>query len=194
MVNLMASGREDEAGKKRRLAEFKIELQKKIEEAEADLGNLKILLGFVNEILLEKGFKRAEIPRFKQAKKRADAPVEADETVVPLKTSSGELLAILSVGQDSIRVKMADDKVFDVKTPPFRQFLVDRVLEKMVEKDSEALGKDAVPLDERFSYDLVLDGDVVREILVKHATVERVRELKSSIRWTLEKMHEKAKG
>ncbi len=189
----MASGQEDETGKKRRLAEFKIVLQKRIEEAEADLENQKILLGFVNEILLEKGFKRAEIPRSKQAKKSAVAIVEADETAVPLKTSSGELLAVLNVGQDSIRVKMARDKVFDVKTPPFRQFLIDRVLDKMVEKDCEAAGKDAVPLDERFSYDLVLDGDVVREIVVKHATSERVRELKSSIRWTLEKMYEKAK-
>jgi hypothetical protein len=42
-----------------------------------------------------------------------------------------------------------------------------------------------------FSYDVVVDGDLIREINVENVTPNRSREIKSAVRWTLEKMYEK---
>lgn len=179
--------------KMRKLAEFKTALEKKIEKAESNLEDLKILLEFVNTTLLERGFKRAKIAKLKPAKTPALPPVMEYETVVPLKAVTGDLLANLNISQDSMRLTFAEDKMFNVKTPPFQQFLVERVLNKMREKDSEAANKAEMDSNRILSYELISDGDVIREIVIKNVTADRLRELKSSIHWTLEKMYEKTK-
>lgn len=182
--------KKDENEKIKKLAEFKSMLEKKIAAAMVDLENFKMLLEFVNETLLEKGFKRAEIEELKPAKMPSLPPVVEYE-VFPLKAVTGDLLANLYMSRDSMRVTFAEGKRFDVKTPPFQQFLVERVLKKMQEKDSQAASKGEVAPDKIFSYEIILDGDAIREIVIENLTAYRLRELKSSIRWTLEKMHEK---
>jgi hypothetical protein len=88
----------------------------------------------------------------------------------------------------------AEDKNFNVNTPPFTPFLVERVLAKMQEKDSELAKTGQLAPEEIFSYNIVREGDVIREITIKNFDENRLRELKSSIRWTLEKMYEKMKS
>ena len=185
--------KKDENEKIKKLAEFKSMIEKKIAATEVDLGNLKMLLEFTNETLLEKGFKRAEITEPKPAKMPPLPPVVEYETVLPLKTVTGDLLANLYISRDSMRVTVAEGKRFDVSTPPFQQFLIERVLKKMQEKDSQTASKGEMAPDKIFSYEIILDGDAIREIVIKNLTSDRLRELKSSIRWTLEKMHEKMK-
>ncbi len=185
--------RENETEKMKKLAEFKETLEKKIADAEEDLERLKILTELVNETLLERGFKKAKIEKPRATETSTRPPDMKHETVTPLKDVTGDLLANLHISRDSMRVTIAKGKAFDVKTPPFQQFLIERVLKKMREKDSEAADKGEMPPDKIFSYELILDGDAVREIMIKNLTAERLRELKSSIHWTLEKMHEKMK-
>ena len=92
-----------------------------------------------------------------------------------------------------MKITPAKDKMFNVKTPPFQQFLIERVLNKMQEKDSKASQKGEIEADKTLSYELLLEGDILQEIIVKNITAERLRELKSSVHWTLEKMYEKTK-
>jgi len=183
----------DDAGEKRKLAEFRTRLKRRIMEAEADLESLRILLEFIDKTLLEKGFKKAEILRQKPKKTRTRAvsPQIDASMMTPLKTSAGEILANLAISESTMRVIVADDKTLNTQTPPFKQFLIERVLEKMKEKDSEAVSRGEIPPGKTFSYELILEDDNIREIKVRNCTLERVRELKSSIRWTLEKMYEK---
>ncbi len=107
---------------------------------------------------------------------------------------TGELLANLYVSEDSLRVVLAEDKDFDINTPPFTQFLVERVLLKMQERDSELVRAGQLSPDKIFCYNIVREGDIIREIVIKNTDPDRLRELKSSIRWTLEKMYEKMKS
>ena len=92
------------------------------------------------------------------------------------------------------RVVPAEDKSFNVNTPPFMAFLVERVLTKMQEKDRGAAETGEIPPEGILSYDISRDGDEIREITIRNVDAERSRELKSTIRWTLEKMHEKAQA
>ena len=186
-------GKTNEAGRMRKLVELKEMLERKITDTESELEKLKTLLEFVNRALLERGFKRVKIAEIKHPSPSALTPIVERETVIPLRTASGSLLANLYVSQDSVRVVVAEGETLSVKTPPFQQFLIERVLSKMQEKDKEAIGKGDLAQEKVLSYELVLDGDVLREIAVKNLTEDRLRELKSSIHWTLEKMSEKAK-
>jgi hypothetical protein len=112
---------------------------------------------------------------------------------VPLKTASGELIAVLYLTDNSLRALPAADKSFDVNTPPFNQFLVERILMKMQERDNELIRNGLLAPDRALTYSIIKEEDILHEICVNNVDAERLRELKSSIRWTLEKMFEKTK-
>jgi hypothetical protein len=197
-----------DAEKMKRLIEFKGRLTERIEKLETELKELQATLETVNSILLEKGFKRADTIRepcaIQTASPEKEYIVEPEETVVEptassenvaqLKTASGELLAVLYATDNSLRALPAADKNFDVNTPPFNQFLIERVLMKMQERDNELVRAGQLPPDSSLSYSIVREGDLIREICVRNVDSERLRDLKSSIRWTLEKMYEKTKA
>ena len=115
------------------------------------------------------------------------------ENVIPLKTINDESLAIIYIEQDSIHVLPDESKHFSVNTPPFGNFLVERVLAKMQDKDQELVRLKQLTQDRMFSYSIVREGELLREVVIRNVDDERFKELKSSIRWTLEKMYEKMK-
>jgi uncharacterized coiled-coil protein SlyX len=190
----------------KRLVSFKQKLEKRVEELKSELNELQATIEAVNSVLVEKGFKRAEMTKT-PAETEALPPIE-EVTVEPsppqlppakhesvlLRAVTGELLATLHLSDDSLQVVPAEDKNFDVNTPPFTPFLLERVLAKMQEKDDELAKTGQIPTEKAFSYNIVKEDDIIREITIKHVDEDRLRELKSSIRWTLEKMYEKMKS
>jgi predicted house-cleaning noncanonical NTP pyrophosphatase (MazG superfamily) len=187
------------------LVNFKKKLEKKIEELDSEMKDLAATLDVVNSVLLEKGFKRGDIKEVKEPKEeepptvhvtvKEEKPTEPrapePESVIPLKTMSDEPLAIIYVKTDALHVLPDESKKFSVSTPPFQAFLVERVLMKMQDKDDELVKAGALTTDKKFAYDIVSEGDLLREIVLKNVDEDRLKELKSSIRWTLEKMYEK---
>jgi len=193
-----------DAEKIKKLITFKKKLEERVANLESELKELQAMLETVNSILLEKGFKRAEIakppaevealPPKEEVTVEHPQPQMEYESVTQLKAVTGELLANLYVSGNSLRVMPAEDKSFNVNTPPFTPFLVERVLAKMQEKDSELAKTGQLAPEEIFSYNIVREGDHIREISIRNFDTERLRELKSSIRWTLAKMYEKMKN
>jgi len=192
-----------EAEKIKKFVAFKKKLEKRVEELESELNEQRLMLEAVNSILLEKGFKRVEIAKAPAATEvlpvREETPVMPPqpsakyENVISLETVTREPLANIYINQDSLRVVLAEDKNFNIDTPPFKQFLVQRVLAKMQEKDSELARTGQLTPDKIFSYNIIQEDDRIHEITIKNSDDNRLRELKSSIRWTLEKMYEKTK-
>jgi hypothetical protein len=187
---------------------FKKSLEQKIGNLETELKDLQSMLEAVNSILLEKGFKHAEVskeptqPQTLSSKMESASeyevhpplPLAEQEGVTLLKSVTGELLASIFTSENSLRMVPAEDKTFDINTPPFTQFLVERVLTKMQERDNELIRNGQLDPDRIFSYNIIREGDVIREIVIRNVDGDRLRELKSSIRWTLENMHEKMKS
>jgi predicted XRE-type DNA-binding protein len=198
----------EDAERIKRLIAFKKKIETRIVELDSELKEQQAMLETVNSFLLEKGFRRAEVaeglglPRGSSRKEKivaegpepiSFAPQPEPENITSLKTVAGEPLANLYANEDSLRVVPAEDKNFDINTPPFTHFLVERVLLKMQERDSELVRAKQLAPDKIFCYNIVREGNIIREIVVKNVDSERMRELKSSIRWTLEKMYEKMK-
>jgi len=199
--------KEREEDRIRKIAELKATLENRIKELQTELQQLTSLLEFINSTLIERGFKKPEIPRTttqptvtEQPSPSAVGPQLASQRptehgpAIPFKTVTGELLANLYLTEDSMRVVVAQDKQFTVDTPPFMAFLVERVLSRMQEKDREAAAAGELHPSQILSYEIIQDGDVLRELSIKNVGEDRARELKSTIRWTLEKMHEKIKS
>jgi hypothetical protein len=195
---------EEEKEKIRKLVEFKTKLEKRVEKAEAELEDLRVLMELVNRVLMEKSFQRAKIakpvavsPPTEKTEVKEDVsvvPPKEFENVIPLKMVTGEPLAEIYVGEGFMEILPSEEQDFNVNTPPFTEFLVERVLNKMQEKDREKAKKGQITPEEIFSYDVIRDGNFVRKIVFKNVSLPRRRELKSSVRWTLEKMYEKTKA
>ena len=182
----------EEEEKVKKLVEFREKLERRIAEVRQELEGLQNLMEIIDDFLIEKGFKRPEISGIEKAKKekeKIEAPAGYME--FPIKTPMGEKLATIYIGDEVVRVVLNKDKNFRDNIPPFRQFLIDRVLLKMQEKDREAARKGEITPDKILSYSIVKEGDVIKEIIIRNVSEERIRDLKSSIRWTLEKMYEK---
>jgi hypothetical protein len=199
----------ENAEKTKRLIEFKKKLENQIEKMSSDLKDSQAMLETINSILLEKGFRHLEVtegstktealpPEESVDKGEPEPPSPQSnkefENATPLKTITGELLANLYVSEDSLRVVPSENKDFNVNTPPFMHFLVERVLLKMQERDSELIRAGQLPPDKIFCYNIAREGDIIREIVINNSDSSRLKELKSSIRWTLEKMYEKMKS
>lgn len=199
----------EDAERIKRLVEFKKKLENRIGELSSDLKDSQAMLETINSILLEKGFKRLQvaegstktgalppIERVDDNESEPSSPQSHGElgNATPLQTLTGDLLANLYVSEDSLRVVLATDKDFDINTPPFTHFLVERVLLKMQERDSELARAGQLSPDRIFCYNIVREGDTIREIVIKNTDPDRLKELKSSIRWTLDKMYEKMKS
>lgn len=198
-----------ESGTIATLARFRDSLEKKIERLDSEIKDLKATLEALNLILLEKGFKNAALKEKESANKRelqrreevvdkktrlTFRPTIENENVVPLKTNNDEPLAIIYTTENSIHVLPDESKNFKVDTPPFNSFLVERVLVKMQEKDAELVRMGQLTPDKIFDYAIIREGELIREIVLQNVDDVRLRELKSSIRWTLEKMYEKTKS
>jgi hypothetical protein len=196
-----------DADRTKRLVAFKKKIETKMEELENELKEQQATLEIVNSILLEKGFKHPELglslPTEPQPEKGKTEMLseEIAEHIEPvpqnaqtLKSATGEVLAQLHVEDGLLRVVLSDDKKFNINTPPFNQFLIQRVLLKMQERDSELVRAGRLDPERILCFDIIREGDVIRELVIRNIDSERMRELSSSIRWTLEKMNEKTKG
>ncbi|HKZ95282.1 MAG TPA: hypothetical protein VJ249_12005 [Candidatus Bathyarchaeia archaeon] len=206
---MTVGAKDSDEDKMRKMAELRTTLEKRASELQAELEQLKTLMDFVNLTLIERGFKKPEIrpiapapvagepvsPSAPAPKPITTTPPLGEQTpAIPIKTVAGDLLAELYTDDENMRVVLAKDKQFTADTPPFTAFLVQRVLAKMQEKDREAASVGEMPPEKILSYEITKDGDIIREINIANIGPDRSRELKSSIRWTLEKMHEKMKA
>jgi hypothetical protein len=191
---MMSENEEKETIKK--IAKLRATLEKRVEAMEAELDEMKTLLSLIDTTLLKESFKRAEISKPVQPPQKQETPpppVVPQKRGVPLKTVTGDLLAELYPEKDSMQIVLAKDKNFDINTPPFTSFFVERVLAKMEEKDKEDAKEGKLPPENILKFSMKQDGNIIREITLHNLRRERSRELKSSIRWTLEKMYERMK-
>ena len=195
---------------------FKKRLEDQLEKLNAEVEEVQATLDTVNTILLEKGFKRGdikEVPPLVPVPKEVVLPKPEpepqkvvvtqtlptqqhteQESVIPLKTMTEDPLAIMYFDKQTIHVLPDESKNFSINTPPFTNFLVEKVFAKMQEKDKELVRLGQMSTDKMFSYNIVREQDLIREIVIKNVDDDRLKELKSSIRWTFEKMFEKMKS
>jgi hypothetical protein len=208
-----------DAEKMKAMIAFKKRLEDQLEKLNVEVCEIQATLDTVNTILLEKGFKRGDIkevpapqpsmPKEVVLPKQEPGPTKVivtqpppqptqehteTESVIPLKTQAEEALAIIYFDKQTIHVLPDESKNFNVNTPPFSNFLVEKVFAKMQEKDKELVRLGQLTTDKMFGYNIVREQDLIREIVLKNVDDERLKELKSSIRWTLEKMYEKMKS
>ncbi|MBS7615461.1 hypothetical protein KEJ18_07030 [Candidatus Bathyarchaeota archaeon] len=183
---------EDEQIKK--VAELRELLEQRVKTMELELQGLRVLLDYINELLIEKSFKKAEEiakpPQVTELKPPV-TPTKEEARIIPLKTDSGVLMANFYAEGSQIRIVPEPNMKFNVNTPPFNAFLIEKILGKMQERDKELVSQGRLVPEKALSYEIKKDNDVLQEIIIRNLTTQREREVRSAARWTLEKMLEK---
>lgn len=186
-----------ESERVRRLAEAKSYLQRRIEELEGEVELLKLLLSLVDAALSRESFtKAAELPR----EAPAAPPEEAEELDLGAKISEhavtsreGRELARVLVYERGLIIKPLIDLPAD--SPPLRSFFVAKILEGYKRKDGEMVKAGELAEDEAFDYEVVEEGGLVKEIRVlNYRERRRFDEIRSALRWTLQRVLERMGG
>jgi hypothetical protein len=207
--------------KMKTLIAFKKRLENQLETLNVETKEVQTALDIVNTMLLEKGFKRGDIKEqqlqlnlpkeivLPTQETQQETPIDTQSTpplavtttatsssqdrdnVFSLKTMNDESLALICFNKGAMHVMPDESKQFNAKTPPFQNFLVEKILDKMKEKDVELVRINQLEVSKAFTYEIIKEEDLIREIVIRNVDDDRLKELKSSIRWTLEKMYEK---
>lgn len=175
-----------------KLLDLRSFLETRVQELENEAVRSRLLFKIVDQYIIDKSFRRAEVIAVPSVEDMV--PVETSEKV-PLKTPYGVLLATMYVTEDTVRIVPSEGLTFNVDTPPFKSFLINRVLDSMQSSDREASRKDEMPPEVVLTYEVITEGSTIKEIRVKnYGSPKRLREINSTSRWTLEKMYEKTRS
>jgi len=156
----------------------------------------KFLEGKIQELKREKEVLELILSLLESGMIGPHSPIKAEprpgEKIVPLRSSDGTLLAEMYVGKTEMRIVPFVELSVDI--PPFRQFFIARVLEGIKKKDMDRIERGQLDPSKAFDYEIIVDRKIIKEIRLKNIFDERRRmDIKSSIKWTLEKMFEKTK-
>ena len=164
------------------LDDLKNFLEKKISQVKEELEILEFLLSLVESGVISRGLE--------SSMKEGPRP---GEEVIPIRTSEGIHIADMYVSDSDVRV--VPRVQLNINVPPFRKFLIEKVLEKMKAKDLELVHKGLLSPDLILEYSFEAEGELLKEITIKNVRDDkRKTEIKSTVRWTFEKMYEKMKS
>src|SRR2546422_5894140 len=109
----------------KKLAELKAYLEKRVGEHENEIRTLRSFLETVDNLLAERSYKRVDIS---QSLVETASKGVKEETDQVLSTMSGVRLAKLALEGGDLVIAPAGEIRFDTSAPPFRSFLVEKVL------------------------------------------------------------------
>ncbi len=184
-----------------KLAGLRSAIRERINKLEVELDEWKTILDVLDQHLTQVSFKKAAMPETPRSEEVAQAKPSREPSgvqfeygrEVSLKSTAGTLLAKLQIGSEALRVVLAKDTNLKTSIPPFESFLVNRIFNEMIKSDEEDVRNNKISPNQRLSYKVEESGDgTIAEIRINnYGTDRRLRELRTSIRWTLEKMYEK---
>ena len=176
----------------KKLAELKAYLEKRVTEHENEIRTLKSFLETVDNLLAERSYRRVDVSQSLEGTISKGAREAIGQVI---STMSGVQLAKLAVeGQDLI-IAPASDVRFDVSSPPFRSFLVEKVLEPMRKSDEESARKHEVQPERVMSYTIDHEAGILKELRIRnYGDPRRLNEIKDKVRWTFRRMYEKTIG
>ncbi len=198
-----------EENETKKLLGFKTSLETRLREIDQEMTNIRTALEEINGLLVTTGFRTFSTPTTSTPlpvpKPEPDYPDPDEETMMttlpsPLsgddETSitgkDGTQLGTIIVEENTLVFTPSDVFQFTTDIPPFQSFLLERVLDNMRRTDQERASNGELEPQDILEYTVETDGDRINKLSITNFGGERrLRELNSSLRWTLDKMYDK---
>jgi hypothetical protein len=168
----------------KKAAELKLWLEGRIAELQGEIEKLQETLGYVDTTLRASTFRPA-IEMLEEGK-------EVPEIRELKKDKGGQVIATASVTSDSLSVEPAEGVSLKPTTPPFKSFLITKILQGMRDKDEELVeaGKLSKGMELRFDVEEA-NGLVSKLTVENYREKARLNEIISTVTWTFSRMLEK---
>jgi len=168
----------------KKAAELKLWLEGRIAQLQDEIERLKETLGYVDVTLRASTFKPAiemmtearEIPEVRELKR----------------DKGGQVIATASVTSDAVSIEPKEGVTLKQTTPPFKSFLIGKILQGMKTKDEEMAraGKLSKVMVLRFDVE-ESNGALGKLIVENYRDKSRLNEILSTVSWTFSRMLEK---
>jgi hypothetical protein len=168
----------------KRAAELKLWLEQRIAQLREEIDRLNETLGYVDATLRASTFKQA-------SEMLADAK-EPPEIRQLKQDKGGQLMAIASVTSDAVEIEPSGGVNLKSTTPPFKSFLIGKILQGMKTKDEELVRAGKLPKGGELRYDIEeTNGSIGKLIIENYREKARLNEILSTVSWTFSRMLEK---
>ena len=175
-------------------------VESRIIELEDEIERLKSIKEMMGTVLRQASFQPAK--NVSKTRKQEVIAVTKNESVTasaefkdikPMNRSKDDLLlANMYVSESAVAIIPVSDITFNVSTPPFSSFLLNRIFEGMKFKDQEKVSAGEMNENKAFSYDVEKDGESIKKIIIKnYRDQSRITEIFNTSAWTFTRMLEK---
>ncbi len=198
-----------DANETKKLLGFKASLETRLREIDQEMADIRTALEEINGLLVTTGFRTFSTPTTSTPvnvpKPEPETPQPDEETTITTPPSShpgddelsitgkdGTQLGTILVEENTLVFTPSEVFQFTTDIPPFQSFLLERVLDNMRRTDQERASNGELEPQDILEYTVETDEDRISKLSITNFGGERrLRELNSSLRWTLDKMYDK---
>jgi len=168
----------------KRTAELKLWLEQRIAQLEEEIERLRETLGYVDMNL--------RATTFRQANEMMTETREPPELRELKRDKGGQVVATASITPDAVAIEPSGGVALKSTTPPFKSFLLGKILQGMKAKDEELVrgGNLANGMELRFDVEET-NGSIARLVIENYREKARLNEILSTVSWTFSRMLEK---
>jgi len=168
----------------KKAAELKLWLEGRIAQLREEIARLSETLSYVDANLRESSFKPA-----------IDMMADVKETteVRELKRDKGgQVIATASITADAVSVEPASGVELKSATPPFKSFLMGKILQGMKTKDEELARAGKILKGSELRFDFEEANGLIGKLMIEnYRDKARLNEILNTVSWTFSRMLEK---
>jgi hypothetical protein len=185
----------------RKLLKMRGDLEARAGQLQTEINDLKVAMAEIDKAIVKQGFHQPS-SGFQAMKFPETQPEEykPQETKIPeqitdgssIQSKDGTTLGKIQLTDDTIIFTPRDELNFTTTTPPFQSFLLDRVLANMKTTDEARAVTGEITPEQVLSFNIETEGETIKMLTIHNYGGERrLREIQSSLRWSLDKMYDK---
>lgn len=179
----------------RRNADLKLWIENRIGELQEEIDRLKEALSVIDTVLRASSFKPAAVLAATGARPATEGQREGEPIpeIKELKRDrGGETIAVAQVTNQRLKIEPVAEVLLKADTPPFKSFLMGKILAGMKSSDEEAVTKGRLKKGDELRYSFSEKGGKIASLVVEnYREKERMTEILNTASWTFSRMLEK---
>ena len=175
----------------RKLLKVREDLTIRTKKLQLEIQDLSKAIAEIDRHIVRQGFRRPTSP-IQEEQSASVSEEDDDDGQSSVKSKNGVTLGYVLKVENEISFEPVAGLSFTTDIPPFQSFFIERVLDNMRSADETRVEEGDIPPEKILSYDVDTEGErIIRIVVHNYGGERRLREIRSSLRWTFDKMYEK---
>ncbi len=179
----------------KRAADLKLWIESRIAELQEEIDKLREAQTMVDAVLRSSSFRPASevvSPPRTESRRQTEEGGEIPEMRELRRDRGGETIAVAQVTRDRVVIEPVAEVTLRSETPPFKSFLVGKILTGMKTKDEDLAAKGKMPRGREIRFNVAEKAGRISNITIEnYGESERLTEILNTVGWTFSRMLEK---